>query len=47
MRATLQVYQMPRDRRTTEEQMRLNPLGIYIKDFTWAKQLDPLPGANR
>ena len=47
MRATLQVYQTPNDRKTSEEQMRMNPLSIYVKDFTWAKQLDPLPGASR
>ena len=43
MRATLQVYIRPNGRKTTEEQMRRNPFGIYIKDFSWAKQLDPLP----
>lgn len=47
MRATLQVYIAPPTRRTTEEQMRRNPLGIYIKDFTWAKQIDPLPELKR
>ena len=43
MRATLQVYVAPHGRNTTEEQMRRNPFGIYIKDFSWAKQLEPLP----
>lgn len=43
MRATLQVYVTSHGRNTTEEQMRRNPFGIYIKDFSWAKQLDPLP----
>ena len=47
MRATLQVYQLPLNRKTTEEQMRRNPLGIFVKDFTWAKQLDPLPASAR
>lgn len=46
MRATMQVYQVTKGRKMTAEQMRLNPLAIYIKDYTWAKQLDPMPSAG-
>ena len=38
MRALLTVYLVPPTPATTEEQIRKNPLGIYIKDFRWSKQ---------
>lgn len=38
MRALLTVYITPPRPDTTEEQMRNNPLGIYIRDYSWAKQ---------
>ena len=39
MRALLTVYTVPATPQTTEEQLRNNPLGIYVRDFSWAKQL--------
>ncbi|WP_436567144.1 VirB8/TrbF family protein [Janthinobacterium sp. HLX7-2] len=39
MRALLTVYTVAATPQTTEEQLRNNPLGIYIRDFSWAKQL--------
>ncbi len=38
MRALLRVYSKPTTQSTTEEQIRNNPLGIYIQDFSWSKQ---------
>ncbi len=38
MRALLRVYNKPTTQSTTEEQIRNNPLGIYIQDFSWSKQ---------
>ena len=38
MRALLTVYLVPPTPATTEEQIRKNPMGIYIKDFRWSKQ---------
>jgi type IV secretion system protein TrbF len=38
MRALLSVYLVPPTAATTEEQLRRNPLGVYIKDFRWSKQ---------
>ena len=38
MRALLTLYLVPPTPATTEEQMRRNPLGIYVKDFRWSKQ---------
>jgi type IV secretion system protein VirB5 len=34
MRALVTVYVAPP---TTEEQMRKNPLGIFVRDFSWTK----------
>jgi type IV secretion system protein VirB5 len=34
MRALVTVYLVPP---TTEEQMRKNPLGIFVRDFSWTK----------
>lgn len=42
MRALLTVYTVPPTSQTSEEQIRRNPLGIYIKDFSWSRQIgDP------
>ena len=38
MRALLRVYNRPPTQSTTEQQIRNNPLGIYIQDFSWSKQ---------
>ena len=38
MRALLRVYTQPPTQNTTEEQIRNNPLGIYIQDYSWSKQ---------
>lgn len=39
MRALLRVYSRPQTKSTTEEQMRNNPLGIFIQDYSWSKQV--------
>lgn len=39
MRALVTVYTVATTPQTTDEQMRNNPLGIYIRDFSWSKQL--------
>lgn len=39
MRALVTVYIVPATPQTTEEQVRNNPLGIYVRDFSWSKQL--------
>lgn len=38
-RALITVYLVAPTRETTEEQLFKNPLGIFIKDFSWNKQL--------
>jgi type IV secretion system protein TrbF len=38
MRALVTVYTIPSTAQTTEEQLRLNPLGVYVRDFSWSKQ---------
>jgi type IV secretion system protein VirB5 len=38
MRALVTVYTLPATPQTTEEQVRNNPLGIYVRDFSWSKQ---------
>jgi type IV secretion system protein VirB5 len=38
MRALVTVYVSPPTSATTDEQMRNNPLGIYVRDFNWARQ---------
>lgn len=38
MRALVTVYTVPATAQTTEEQIRNNPLGIYVRDFSWSKQ---------
>jgi type IV secretion system protein TrbF len=37
MRALVQVYQTS-PRHVTEEALRSNPLGIYVRDFTWSRK---------
>lgn len=38
-RALLNVYFIPPSSATTEEEIRRNPLGIFIKDFSWSAVL--------
>ena len=37
MRALVTVYVAPATSDTTEEQERNNPLGVYVRDFSWTK----------
>lgn len=37
MRGLLTVYAVPPTSATTEDDMRRNPLGIFVRDFTWAR----------
>ncbi|GAW47586.1 MULTISPECIES: conjugal transfer protein TrbF [Pseudomonadota] len=37
MRALVTVYTADTSTQTTEEQMRNNPLGIYVRDFSWSR----------
>lgn len=39
MRALVTVYVVEPTTNTTEEQVRNNPIGIYVRDFSWSKQL--------
>lgn len=39
MRALVTVYIVATTPQTTEEQVRNNPLGIYVRDFSWSKQV--------
>lgn len=39
MRALVNIYVAPPTSQTSEEQIRKNPLGIFIRDFNWSKQL--------
>lgn len=39
MRALVTVYIVPPTPQTTEDQVRNNPLGIFVRDFSWSKQL--------
>jgi type IV secretory pathway TrbF-like protein len=39
MRALVTVYIAQPTNKTTEEQIRSNPLGIFVRDFSWSKQL--------
>lgn len=38
MRAMLNVVSHPMSSDATEDQIRLNPLGIYVSDYSWTKQ---------
>ena len=37
MRAMLTIFIVPPTPATTEEQLRKNPLGIFIRDFSWSR----------
>jgi type IV secretion system protein TrbF len=37
MRALVTVYLAETSRRTTEEDMRKNPINLYIRDFSWSR----------
>ncbi len=39
MRALLTIYSIDSTANTTEDQIRNNPLGIYVRDYSWAKQI--------
>jgi type IV secretion system protein TrbF len=39
LRALVTVYVVEPTPSTTEEQMRNNPIGIYVRDFSWTRQL--------
>lgn len=39
MRALMTIYIKPPTADTTEEQIKSNPLGIYVRDFSWSKQI--------
>ncbi|MFU8797335.1 MAG: VirB8/TrbF family protein [Gammaproteobacteria bacterium] len=39
MRALVTVFLVPATPQTTEEQIRNNPMGIYVRDFSWSKQV--------
>lgn len=39
MRALVTVYAVPPTPQTTEEQIRDNPLRIFVRDFNWSRQL--------
>lgn len=39
MRALVTVYTVPTTPQTTEEQFRNNPLSIYVRDYSWSRQL--------
>jgi type IV secretory pathway TrbF-like protein len=38
-RALVTVYTRPATPETTDEDMRNNPLGVHVRDFSWSKQL--------
>lgn len=38
-RALVTVYTLPTTSETTDEDMRNNPLGVHVRDFSWSKQL--------
>ena len=38
MRALVTVYVVAPTPATTEEQIRKNPLGVYVRDYSWSKQ---------
>ena len=39
MRALITVYTAPPTPETTEAELRLNPLSIYVRDFAWSRRL--------
>ena len=40
MRGLLTVYIVPPTSTTTEEDIRKNPLGIFVRDFTWSRVIE-------
>ena len=40
MRGLLTIYAVPPTSSTTEAEIRRNPLGIFIRDFTWSKVVE-------
>lgn len=41
MRALLNVYIQPPTSTTTEAEIRANPLGVFVRDFSWGAALEP------
>jgi type IV secretory pathway TrbF-like protein len=39
MRAILRIYRRTPTRETQEEELRENPFGLFIKDYSWGRQL--------
>lgn len=39
MRALLTVFVSPPTAQTSEDELRRNPLGVFVRDFNWSKQL--------
>ncbi len=39
MRALVTIYITPATPQTTEEQIRNNPMGIFVKDYSWSRQI--------
>jgi type IV secretion system protein VirB5 len=39
MRGLLRIYRRAPTRETTEEALRENPFGLFLKDFSWGRQL--------
>jgi len=39
MRALVTIYALPTTPQTTEEQLRNNPLSLFVRDFAWSRQL--------
>lgn len=39
MRALLNIYLAPSSPKTTEEQILRNPLGLFVKDFSWTRKM--------
>jgi len=40
MRGLITVYTVPPTTSTTEEEIRRNPLGIFVRDFTWSRVVE-------
>ena len=39
MRALLNIYIAPSSPKTTEEQILRNPLGLFVKDYSWTRKM--------
>jgi type IV secretion system protein VirB5 len=39
MRALITAYVAPPSPEISEQQIRENPLGLFVKDFNWSEQL--------